>query len=66
MLHYEFMWWINKRASGGTVKPENKKREEYKDKKLIESEYKILRITELEWDNDPDQTIKKCIKFIYD
>lgn len=63
IIEFDGVYWHDYKRRN---KPENKKREEYKDKKLIESEYKILRITELEWDNDPDQTIKKCIKFIYD
>jgi hypothetical protein len=45
-------------------KPENKKREDEKDRELINSGYSILRITEKEWEDFPGDTIKKCMDFI--
>jgi hypothetical protein len=46
-------------------KPENKKREEEKDRELINSGYSILRINEREWEDNPIEVIKKCIDFIH-
>jgi hypothetical protein len=45
-------------------KPENAKREEDKDKELIDSGYSILRINEREWEDNPLGVISKCIDFI--
>jgi very-short-patch-repair endonuclease len=45
-------------------KPENQRRESEEDNILIESGYQILRINELEWENDPTGTLKKCLDFI--
>ena len=63
IIEFDGVYWHNFERRN---KPENRKREEIKDKKLKESGYKILRISELDWDSDPNETLKKCIDFIYD
>lgn len=44
--------------------PENKLREQERERKLIENGYDILRINEVEWDNSPEETVEKCLRFI--
>jgi hypothetical protein len=44
--------------------PENLKRELERDAEMIKCGYMILRITELEWENDPQKTIQKCLDFL--
>ena len=46
--------------------PENKKREEEKEKILIKNGYSILRIREDDYYKYPKETLQKCIDFIYE
>ena len=44
--------------------PENSLREEKRDKMIIESGYEVLHISELEYKNDKQAIINKCIAFL--
>jgi hypothetical protein len=46
--------------------PENKKRELIRDQAITNSGYQILHITESEWYQSPEETLKKCIEFLHD
>ena len=46
--------------------PENKIREEARDKLILENDYKLLHIREDDFYNSPNYIIDKCIKFIYE
>jgi len=44
--------------------PENKSREAQRDEDLKRNGYEVLHINEMEFKNDPDGTLKKCINFL--
>ena len=44
--------------------PENKAREETRDRLLIAAGYQILRIPESEWDASQEDTVAKCLEFL--
>lgn len=45
-------------------KPENVKRENERDEKIIRNEYLVLHIFEKNYNNDKEGTINECIKFL--
>jgi hypothetical protein len=61
IIEFDGIYWHDYKRRN---KPENQKREEERDKSLIDSGYSILRINEKEWENDPVEVIKKCMEFI--
>jgi hypothetical protein len=61
IIEFDGVYWHDHKRRN---KPENQKRENERDISILESGYSILRINELEWDNDHDSVIKKCIDFI--
>lgn len=63
IIEFDGIYWHDHKRRN---KPENQKRENERDISILESGYSILRINELEWDKDPDSTIKKCLDFILD
>ena len=61
IIEFDGIYWHDYKRRN---KPENQKREEQKDKSLMDSGYSILRINEKEWGDNPVEAIKKCIEFI--
>ena len=61
IIEFDGIYWHDYKRRN---KPENRKKEEEKDQSVIESGYQILRISELEWEKNPLEVIKKCLDFI--
>ena len=61
IIEFDGIYWHDHKRRN---KPENQKRENERDISVLESGYSILRVNELEWDKDPDSTIRKCLDFI--
>jgi len=61
IIEFDGVYWHDYKRRN---KPENQRRETEKDVILAENGYQILRITELEWENDPTGTLKRCMDFI--
>ena len=63
IIEFDGIYWHDFKRRG---EPENKKREMEKDNDLKNSGYEILRINEIEYDTNREETIEKCIKFLLD
>jgi very-short-patch-repair endonuclease len=61
IIEFDGVYWHDHKRRN---KPENMKRETIKDKELISSGYSILRINEIEYEKNKQETIEKCVKFL--
>lgn len=61
IIEFDGTYWHNYNRRN---KPENYKREKIRDKRLVDSGYSILRITETEMNLDRVKTLKKCLDFL--
>lgn len=59
IIEFDGIYWHFKR---NTV--ENKKRNELRNKNIIDSGYNILNINEMDYKTDPDKEIQRCLDFI--
>ena len=44
--------------------PENAKREKIRDEEINTNGYKVLHVSELDYKNNPNETIEKCLDFL--
>lgn len=58
IIEFDGTYWHGKVGHG------NKKREELRNKRLLEQGYNVLHVTESEFNNDREATIQKCINFL--
>jgi very-short-patch-repair endonuclease len=61
IIEFDGVYWHDYKRRN---KRENEKREIEKDISIIDSGYQILRISELEWEKYPLETIKKCLDYL--
>ncbi len=61
IIEFDGTYWHGKKRSNYQ---ENKNRELQRDNNILNSGYEILHIWEKEYTDDPEGTIKKCLKFI--
>jgi very-short-patch-repair endonuclease len=61
IIEFDGVYWHDYKRRN---KRENEKREIEKDISIINSGYQILRISELEWEKYPLETIKKCLDYL--
>ena len=58
IIEFDGVYWHKKN-------PENKKREKERDNSIMFSGYAILHIREDDYHKDPNETMQKCVDFIY-
>jgi hypothetical protein len=61
IIEFDGVYWHDYKRRN---KRENEKREIERDESIINSGYQILRISELEWEKSPLETIKKCLDYL--
>jgi hypothetical protein len=61
IIEFDGVYWHDYKRRN---KRENEKRELEKDALLKKEGFQILRISELEWEKNPSETIKKCLEFL--
>lgn len=58
IIEFDGLYWHNQHTKA------NKKREETRDKEIIESGFKVLHILESDYYKDKNEIVKKCLEFL--
>jgi very-short-patch-repair endonuclease len=62
VIEFDGIYWHDHNRRN---KPENQLRESKRDESLINNGYRVLRVNEKEWKESKEETIDRCIDFIY-
>lgn len=57
IIEFDGVYWHRKN-------PENKKREEKRDKEILKAGYKVLHVSERNYKENPEKEIQKCLEFL--
>lgn len=60
IIEFDGVYWHEKKATTNS----NKLREEKRDELLMNEDYKVLHIKELDYRNNPDKVVERCLSFL--